>query len=195
MHLFRHQYEISDIHGLKLGFVEAISHSNQECSFQYRQVLIREVPVCRNFRPIRTPESNHKRLSFGVWVSFHYRDVASLDDRRPLQIAEVHNFGRCGAVFFLLAINRRRKRGRAHQRDTHTSHSKPFHQTLLFQKDRTLNWPKDTPPPARLARHVNLHGTDRALFQQRLAPYWQPLMSAANKTRREGTFEVSLRGA
>src|SRR5260370_31002176 len=97
------------------------------------------MPMRRDLGSVDAPEAHYEWGPLDAGIACHRRKIAALYDRRPLQIAEMHNFGRCAAVFFLLAINRRRKRGRAHQRDTHTSHSKSFHQTLLFQKDRTMN--------------------------------------------------------
>src|SRR6266851_5790621 len=121
------------------------------------------MPMRRNLGSVSAPEPHHERRSFGAWVAGHRRKIASLQDRRPLQIAEVHNLGRRGAVFFLLAVNRRRKHGRTCQRDTHSSHSNLFHATLLRKKDRGPELAKrysSHPPPAT---SVNLTVTNRAL--------------------------------
>jgi len=37
----------------------------------------------------------------GAWVTGYRREIASFEDRRPLQIAEVHNLGGAGLSFFL----------------------------------------------------------------------------------------------
>src|SRR5258708_8843012 len=102
--------------------------------------------MCRNLGTSRPLDAPHERRAFGAWVAGRGRKLVALYDPRPLQIAEVHNLGRCRAVFFLLAITRRRKRGRTHQRDTHTSHSNSFHCNSPPERNRALNWPKDTPP-------------------------------------------------
>src|SRR5438445_631342 len=59
------------------------------------------MPMRRNLGSVNAPEAHHERRSFGAWVAGHRRKVAALDDRRPLQITEVHTFGRrgLGAVF------------------------------------------------------------------------------------------------
>src|SRR5882757_6259812 len=92
------------------------------------------MPMRRNFGSVNAPETHHEWRSFSAWVAGHGRKIASLKDRRPFQIAEVHNFGRRGAVFFLLAVNCRRKHGRTDQRDAHTSRSKLFMQLSSVKK-------------------------------------------------------------
>src|SRR6266513_1015236 len=122
------------------------------------------MPMRRDLGSINAPETHHERRSLGAWVAGHRRNIATLNDRRPLQIAEVHNFGWRGAVFFLLAVNCRREPSHTDQRDTNTSHSNLFHATLLRQKDRGLNWPKDTLPIHRRATQVNVTVAHRVLF-------------------------------
>src|SRR5437879_627681 len=124
------------------------------------------MPMRRNLGPISAPKAHHEWCPFGAWVASHRGKRASLKDRRPLQIAEVHNFGRRGAVFFFLAINRRRERSRTDQRGTNT-HSNLFHPTLLRQKDRGPELAKrysSHPPPAT---EVNLAVAHRALSSPR----------------------------
>src|SRR6266699_844348 len=116
------------------------------------------MPMRRDLGSINAPEAHHERRSFGAWVAGHRRKIASLNDWRPLQIAEVHNFGWRGAVFFLLAVNRRRERGHTDQRDTNTSHSNLFHPTLLRQKD---SGPK-------LAKRYSSHQIGRATCRERV---------------------------
>src|ERR1700680_1938943 len=94
------------------------------------------MPMRRDLGSINAPEAHHEWRTLGAWVAGHRRKIASLYDRRPLQVAEAHDLGCRGAVFFLLAVNRRRERGHSDQRDTNTSHSNLFHPTLLCQKDR-----------------------------------------------------------
>src|SRR5260370_24210538 len=79
------------------------------------------MPVRRDLGSVDAPKAHHEWRSLGAWVASHRRKVAALDDRRPLQIAEVHNFGRCGAVFFLLAINRPKLCTSAIRSEEHTS--------------------------------------------------------------------------
>src|ERR1700687_245365 len=168
------------------------------------------MPMRRNLGPVNAPDAHHEWRSFGAWVPSHRRKIAALHDRRPLQIAEVHNFGRRGAVFFLLAVNCRRKHGRTDQRDAHPSRSNLFHAFLLCKKDRAPNWPKDTPPmrrrqhqsisrtriehsPRRHGQHHHRAGNQR---QQRLARQRQPLTFAKNTNApREDYFIIFLRGA
>src|SRR5207248_9616265 len=103
------------------------------------------MPVRGDLGSIGTAEAHYEWRSLGAGVAGNRGKIAALYDRRPLQIAEVHNLGRRRAIFFLLAINHRRKRG-ADQRNAETSCQKFIHPTLLRQKVRVPNWPKDTPP-------------------------------------------------
>src|ERR1700687_3800494 len=168
------------------------------------------MPMRRNLGPVNAPDAHHEWRSFGGWVPCHRRKIAALHDRRPLQIAEVHNFRRRGAVFFLLAVNRRRKHGRTDQRDAHTSRSNLFHATLLWKKDRALNWPKDTPPMrgrqhqsisrTRIEpsprRHGQPHPRAANQRQQRFAHDRQPLTFGKNTNAPyEDYFTISSRGA
>ncbi len=54
-----------------------------------------------NLGSVNAPEAHHEWRSLGAWVARYRREIASFEDRRPLQIAEVQNFRRGGAVFFL----------------------------------------------------------------------------------------------
>src|SRR6266478_6311144 len=87
------------------------------------------MPVRRDLGSIDTPEAHYERRSFGVWIASDWRKIASLNQWRPLQIAEMHNFwGRgCSALFFLLAVNSRRDHRKPDQRCADASRSIDFH--------------------------------------------------------------------
>src|SRR5712664_577675 len=92
------------------------------------------MPMRRNLGPVNAPDAHHEWRSFGAWVAGHRRKIAALHDRRPLQIAEVHNFGRRGALLLLLAVNSRGDHRNPNQRCADTSRSIHFHRHLLLWK-------------------------------------------------------------
>src|SRR5216110_2492032 len=103
------------------------------------------MPVRGDLGSIGTAEAHYEWRSLGAGVAGNRGKIAALYDRRPLQIAEVHNLGRRRAIFFLLAINHRRKRG-ADQRNAETSYQNFFYPSRLRKKDRVPYWTKATSP-------------------------------------------------
>src|SRR5712672_317153 len=63
------------------------------------------MPMRRNFRSIRATYAQYELRPVRAGVASHGCQIASLDDRRPLQIAEVHDFGWRRAFFLFLAAN------------------------------------------------------------------------------------------
>src|SRR6266704_1105458 len=69
------------------------------------------MPVRRDLGSVDAPEAHDEWGPLDAGIASHRRKIAALYDRCPLQIAEMHNFGRCGAVFFLFQLSSARKIG------------------------------------------------------------------------------------
>ena len=143
-HLFWHRNEVSDVHGLQFGFVKRFSRAHKKCSLQHGEVLVRGMPVRWNLNSVSTADAQDKRRSFGTGVAGNRCEFATLHDRRPFQIAKVHDLVRLGALLFLLAVNSRCRYCESDQCRTHISQLILFHNCLL-RRNGTTSFAKHTP--------------------------------------------------
>src|SRR5882672_11776511 len=143
------------------------------------------MPMCRNLGSISAPKAHHEWRPFGAWVASHRGKLASLKDRRPLQIAEVHNLGRCGALFFLLAVNPCCNYRKAEQRGIYTRHQFLFHRISFARMGQQ---------PAQKILFPRPSGNMHNCFYVSNHPAAGAEL-IENKLRRPGTHWVSRAGA
>src|SRR5260370_24096021 len=142
-HFLRYRHEVPDVHRLEFALVNRLAHTHKESSLQHRHVFIRGVPMRRDFRAIRAPEAYDERCAFSIRIPGNSCELATFQDRRPLQIPKVHNLMRLGAVFFVLALNSYGNYRQPDERCAHTSQTIPFHKRLL-RRNETTTCSKDT---------------------------------------------------
>src|SRR5713226_6536492 len=90
-HLLGHRNKIADVHRLQLRFIEGFPHAHQQGALQHGNVFIRRMPVRRDFRSVRTSQTQDEGCSFSVQVAIHGGEIASLDERHPPQILEMYD--------------------------------------------------------------------------------------------------------
>jgi len=76
-HGLRHKDETSRVHRRYLRFVERLSHTDHECSFQNRDVFIGGVPMRRHFGTIRTTNPEHEWFALGTRIAGEVRMFAA----------------------------------------------------------------------------------------------------------------------
>src|SRR6516164_10254402 len=147
-HLLGHGDKISDIHRLQLAFVKALSHADKKSSLQHRHVLVRGMPMRGNLGPIGAAYPQNEGCGFCIHVSRDRREIASLNNRCPFQIAEAHDLVGLCAFLFLLARSRHRERSDCYKYRKVFPHDSLPHKVPLFKRLARFGrpgWRKDTP--------------------------------------------------
>src|SRR5260370_33335035 len=101
------------------------------------------MPVCRNLGSIGAADTHNEGSSLGVGITRHGPEVAPFDDRRPFQIAEMHDLVRVRGFFFLLAVHARTKHQSCCGECENVNHAISFHE---FSSVGNTECAEDTAP-------------------------------------------------